>query len=204
MTAVTHASPSGTIGVGFAKPVFDAQRTFRAVMNALAEPGTEHLLDVDGPHCPGFSKAMTAIALTLADLETQLWIDAAAPSDAIRYLRFHTGAPIVAEPKHAAFAFVLRSRQLPRLATFAQGTLEYPDTSATIVMEVENIETTRGWTLNGPGIAATRRLTVSPLPDTFAADLAINRRAFPCGVDIIFCAGARIVALPRSTRVGGS
>jgi alpha-D-ribose 1-methylphosphonate 5-triphosphate synthase subunit PhnH len=194
---------AAAISAGFSAPVLDAQRTFRAVMNALAEPGTGHAVDAEGPRCPGFSVAMTAIALTLADFETRLWTDIGAAGDAAAYLRFHTGAPIVVEAKSAAFAFVTRPRDLPRLATFAQGTLEYPDTSATLVVDVESIDTTRGWALSGPGIAGTRRLTVSPVPDTLLPDLAANRAAFPCGIDIIFCAGTRIVALPRSIRVGG-
>ncbi len=206
MTAanVHDVLPSGgAIRSGFTAPVFDAQRTFRAVMNALAEPGTEYAVDAGGPRCPGFSVAMTAIALTLADFETRLWIDVGTSGDAATYLRFHTGAHIVAEHMSAVFAFVTRPRDLPRLGTFAQGTLEYPDTSVSLVVDVESIDTSRGWTLNGPGIAGTRRLAVSPLPDTLRVDLAANRAAFPCGVDIIFCAGNRIVALPRSTRVEG-
>jgi alpha-D-ribose 1-methylphosphonate 5-triphosphate synthase subunit PhnH len=194
---------AAAISTGFATPVLDAQRTFRTVMSALAEPGTEHIVDAGGPHCPGFSLAMTAIALTLADFETRLWTDVDAAGDAAAYLRFHTGAPFVVEAKCAAFAFITRPRDLPRLVTFAQGTLEYPDTSATLVVDVESIDTARGWALSGPGITGMRRLAVSPVPDTLLADLVANRAAFPCGVDIIFCADTRIVALPRSTRVGG-
>lgn len=206
---MTAANPHQTlpraaaISAAFATPVFDAQRTFRTVMNALAEPGTEHVVDAGGPRCPGFSTAMTAIALTVADFETRLWVDPAESREAADYLRFHTGAPIVVDRIDAAFAFVTRPRELGRLATFAQGTLEYPDTSATLVVDVESIDTARGWILSGPGIAGTRRLAVSPLPETLHADLVANRAAFPCGVDLIFCAGTRIVALPRSTRVGG-
>jgi alpha-D-ribose 1-methylphosphonate 5-triphosphate synthase subunit PhnH len=203
MTAVPiPSSQVNVIGAGFVKPVLDAQRTFRAVMNALAEPGTEQFIGTDGPCCPGFSIAMSAIALTLADFETRIWIDAAAPPDAAAYLRFHTGAPIVSAHKDAAFAFITRSRDLPTLSTFAQGTLDYPDTSTTIIIDVLSIDTTRGWSLTGPGVASVRRLAVSPLPEVFAADFIANRSTFPCGVDVIFCAGTKIVALPRSTRMG--
>jgi alpha-D-ribose 1-methylphosphonate 5-triphosphate synthase subunit PhnH len=201
---MTHFVPSHAkkIGVGFTQPVFDAQRAFRAVMNALAEPGTEHFIGTNSPNCPGFSIAMTAIALTLADFETRIWIDAAAPPDAAAYLRFHTGAPIVSAHKDAAFAFITRSRDLPTLSTFAQGTLDYPDTSTTIIIDVLSIDTTRGWSMTGPGVVGVRRLAVSPLPELFASDFIANRSTFPCGVDVIFCAGTKIVALPRSTRMG--
>ncbi|MFM9942673.1 MAG: phosphonate C-P lyase system protein PhnH [Hyphomicrobiaceae bacterium] len=205
MSARLPLAPAPAVpGPGFSAPVLDAQRTFRAVMTALAEPGTVHEIAAGGPQCPELSPAMTAIALTLADYETRLWLQVGPDSEAARYLRFHTGAPIVAAEHDAGFAFVTRPLAMPRLAAFAQGNLDYPDASTTIVIDVERIDTTQGFTLSGPGIAGRRRLGVSPLPTTFAADIAANRAAFPCGVDLIFCAGHRIAALPRSTRVAAA
>jgi alpha-D-ribose 1-methylphosphonate 5-triphosphate synthase subunit PhnH len=186
---------------GFADPVRDAQATFRAVMMAFAEPGTVREIVQPADTCAGFSAAMTAIALTLADFETRVWLEPDAPAPAAQYVRFHTGAAIVGEPAQAAFAFLTRAQHLPRLGTFAQGSLEYPDTSTTLVIDVGHIETGRGYQLTGPGILGTRSLSVGPLPETFAADITANRAAFPCGVDLIFSHGTRIAALPRSTRV---
>ncbi len=190
-----------SIGLGFADPVRDAQATFRAVMMALAEPGTVRDIVQPSGMCGGFSSALTAIALTLADFETRVWLEPDAATAAAQYVRFHTGAAIVADPAQAAFAFVTRAEHLPRLAVFAQGSLEYPDASTTLVIDVARIETGRGYQLTGPGILGMRRLDIGPLPATFAADITGNRAAFPCGVDLIFCHGTRIAGLPRSTRV---
>jgi len=202
VVARVPSTVSAAPGPGFASPVLDAQRTFRAVMAALAEPGTVKEIGGTIQRCPGFSSAMTAIALALTDFETRLWLDAGTASDAASYIRFHTGAPICTEERDAAFAFVARPLAMPRLDKFALGSLDYPDRSTTILVDVESIDPTRGLFLTGPGIPGQRRLAISPLPPSFVAERVANRAMFPRGVDVIFCAGDRIAALPRSTCVG--
>jgi alpha-D-ribose 1-methylphosphonate 5-triphosphate synthase subunit PhnH len=189
---------------GFANPVLDAQTTFRSVLSALAEPGTLHAVATPAECCPGFSSAMTALALTLADFETRLWLDAGSEGAAAGYLRFHTGAPVATSAIDATFAFITQPATMLRLSNFAQGSLDYPDTSCTIVVDVRAIVTTRGFRLTGPGIPGARRLHVAPLPETFAADIANNRAAFPLGVDLLFCLNTTVAALPRTTLVTGS
>jgi alpha-D-ribose 1-methylphosphonate 5-triphosphate synthase subunit PhnH len=196
--AARQAAP---LASGFADPARDSQRVFRALLDAMAEPGTIHAAAAAAGPCPGFSPAMTAVALTIADFETTLWTDLGADSDAATYLRFHTGAPIIAAHEAAAFAFVTRPLALPALATFAQGSLEYPDTSTTIVIDVEAITGERGWRLTGPGVKGERQLAASPLRPALVDELAANRKGFPLGVDLILCCGNRIAALPRSTTV---
>jgi alpha-D-ribose 1-methylphosphonate 5-triphosphate synthase subunit PhnH len=193
--------PGPEVNRGFSAPAIDAQATFRAIMMAMAEPGTIHELVRPDGLCAGFSPAMTATALTLADFETVIWLQPVAAPHAAPYLRFHTGAPITAVPAEATFAFVTDATRLPRLATFSQGTLEYPDTSTTIVIDAAGIEAGRGFHLSGPGISGKRRIEIPALPDMVIADLTANRALFPCGVDLIFCHGTRITALPRSTRI---
>lgn len=181
---------------GFADPVLGSQHTFRAVMSAMAEPGTIHSLSFM-PVAPGLMPAMTALGLTLLDFETSLWCDAS--EDPIGYLRFHTGATPTSTHREAHFAFITRPAAMPPPATFRQGTLDYPDTSCTLVVEVAALDDTGGWTLTGPGIRGSRRLAAPPLGDPFLSALVANRKAFPLGVDVILCSGSRIAALPRST-----
>ena len=67
-----------------------------------------------------------ALALALCDHETPLWLDPRARRRSARspaFLRFHTGAPIVANAGPARFALLVdASRRCRRLETFAQGT----------------------------------------------------------------------------------
>ena len=192
----------GLIGsAGFENPPIDSQATFRVVMTALAEPGSIREIPRMRARAPGISPAMTALVLTLADFETKVWFDEGVTSQAASYARFHTGALVVDVPAEAAFAVVTKARTMPRLAAFAQGTLDYPDRSTTIIVEVEHLASTGRYGLRGPGIAGERKLDVAPLPATFVEDLSANRAAYPCGIDVLFCCGSFVAALPRSTRL---
>lgn len=191
---------------GFADPVFEAQRAFRAVMDALARPGTVQDFPVElGPPAP-LTPELAAIALALADHEAPLWLDAplAAAAGVAAFLRFHTGAAIVAQPGEAAFALVCDPLQSPPLETFAQGTQEYPDRSATLVLAVSRLSNQPGLRLAGPGILDQAVLDTGPLPPGFAAQWARNRRLFPRGVDLILAGRGCIAALPRTTALVGS
>ena len=178
---------------------------FRAVMLALARPGRpEPLTKLPGAPS-GLPADMAAIALTLADYETPIWLDdRLAADDVIRgYLGFQTGAAITDDPADASLALVSDATDLPRLDVFAQGSLEYPDRSTTIVAAVESFEGGPELILHGPGIDGSVSISPSPLPDDFRQRLALNHAQFPCGVDLILVAGRAAVGLPRSVQVEG-
>lgn len=194
---------TGGAGLGFEDPVHGAQATFRRIMSAMAQPGTISDLapPLDAP--VGLGPAMAAVALTLCDFETPLWLDEGlrASGPVVEYFRLHTGARICEATGDAAFALVSSWRQLPDFASFAQGTLEFPDASTTIVLEVEQLASSPGWILSGPGIAGGAFLDPGPMPPTFEAAMQANRQLHPRGVDLILCCGSKLAALPRSTRV---
>lgn len=188
--------------MGFVDTVAGSQTAFRAVLAAMAEPGRVVVLP-DLPAAPaGLSPAAAAVLLALADFETPLWLDTQDEA-IITYLRFETGAQIVAEPAAAAFALATRCDALPEFELFAQGVPEYPDRSTTLVMQVAGlaVEGADALVLSGPGIAATTRLGVSSLPADFRARMAANRACFPLGLDIVLAAGDRVACLPRSVNV---
>jgi alpha-D-ribose 1-methylphosphonate 5-triphosphate synthase subunit PhnH len=84
---------------------------------------------------------------------------------------------------------------LQPLARFAIGTAEYPDRSATLIVELPALAT-GGARLAGPGIETTAVLAL-PDPTAFVANHSLN----PLGLDFFFTCGAKLAALPRSTRV---
>jgi alpha-D-ribose 1-methylphosphonate 5-triphosphate synthase subunit PhnH len=190
-----------TLKPGFCDPVMDSQAVFRRTMDALAQPGKlqDLALTLDPP--APLTAELAAIALTLADHEAPLWLDASlgCSRDVVDYLRFHTGAAIVSDPQDAAFALIRDPAAMPRLDIFSLGIQEYPDRSTTIVIAVETLATSGGFLLTGPGIATTAQLHAAPLPANFVAQWQANRSLFPCGVDLIFTAPGRIAGLPRST-----
>lgn len=188
---------------GFAKPVIEGQQAFRSVMDALARPGTIVGLDAAlAPPAP-LTPELAAVALTLADADAPLWLDAAlAASPAVAaYLRFHTGAPIVADPADAAFALVSDPSECPALNRFALGSPEYPDLSTTVILAVRELSNGPGLTLTGSGIPERASLGAAPLPPRFAEQARANHHLFPRGIDLLFVAPGRIAGLPRSTRL---
>jgi alpha-D-ribose 1-methylphosphonate 5-triphosphate synthase subunit PhnH len=197
-----------TLSPGFADPVGAAQATFRAVLTALSEPGK--LLELELAPDLGFRPpaplglAAAAIALSLLDGDTPLWCDPAS-RPATPSLRFHTGAPLVEAPEHARFALIADPALLPSLAAFDAGSDEYPDRSATLIIEVAAFgpRATGGTelVLRGPGIPERRSLAVRGLPAGFLAEWRANHARFPRGVDVILTAGAQLAGLPRSTLI---
>ena len=187
---------------GFADPVLDSQRTFRAVLDAMAHPGrVVTAATLQAP--PPLTAATAAVCLTLLDFETPLWLEpAAATADVVAYLRFHCGAPLVDAPPAARFAVIADPSRMPPLDAWDPGTDERPDLSTTLVLQVGRLAGDRGARLTGPGIETEARLEVSGAPGLWSAMRAGSAR-FPRGVDVIVCAGDRLAALPRTTRVEG-
>ena len=190
-----------SLGEGFADPVHDSQATFRAVLDAMAQPGRVVELPArPAPPAPLNAAAM-AVCLTLLDFETPLWLDeaAAAAADA---LRFHCGCPVVAAPDGAAFALIAETRRMPPLDAFDAGLSAYPDRSATLILQVESLRAgDAGVRLSGPGIRTNATLEAAPLPGGFWDQARRNHALYPRGVDVILAAPTALAALPRSTEV---
>jgi alpha-D-ribose 1-methylphosphonate 5-triphosphate synthase subunit PhnH len=191
---------------GFSDPVLASQAVFRTVMEAMARPGTISEIDVAlGPPAP-LGVAAAALALTLLDYETPVWLDptlAAAP-EVDGWLKFHTGAPRAAGPATAAFAFIAEPAAMPAFDAFGLGSVEYPDGSTTLVLEVETLTEGDTFQLSGPGIKESRSLAAAPLPAEFAARMAENRAGFPRGLDLVLTCGRQLAALPRSVHLARS
>jgi alpha-D-ribose 1-methylphosphonate 5-triphosphate synthase subunit PhnH len=190
---------------GFADKVTSAQSTFRSVMDAMARPGSvQRIAAITGTPRPMMA-GTAALALTLFDHDTPLWLDPAmsATPDAAKWLKFHTSAPVVTDPSVSAFALVADAASLPALDRFAFGTPEYPDRSTTLILQVDSLTEGPALELRGPGIdgAATLRAAIEPL-DLFER-LSINAALFPRGIDLVLVAGDAIAAIPRTTRLAG-
>ena len=188
---------------GFADKVLSAQTTFRSVMDAMARPGSVQRVAAASGAPAAMMRGTAAIALTLFDHDTPVWLDPllSETSDVGKWLKFHTGAPVVADPSVCSFAVIGDARALPALDRFAFGTNEYPDRSTTVILQVESLTQGSNFELRGPGIdgAATLRATLQPA-DLFER-LAINATLFPRGIDVVLVADDAVVAIPRTTRL---
>ena len=190
------------LGAGFADKVLCAQSTFRLVMDAMARPGgVQRIAAVSGVPSP-MMRGAAAIALTLFDHDTPVWLDQrmSATRDVGKWLRFHTGAPVVADPAACSFALIGEGSALPALDRFAFGTNEYPDRSTTLIVQVGSLTQGAAIELSGPGIDGTTVLRAAVEPADLFERLAINRVLFPRGVDVVLVADDAVVAIPRTTR----
>lgn len=191
------------LAAGFADKVVSAQATFRAVMEAMARPGTVQQLDAKLRHAPlPLMPAAAAIALTLFDHDTPIWLDAplkATPA-VTSWLRFHTAAPLTDATADAAFALVSSVDQMPVLDQFALGSNDYPDRSTTLVLQLSSLEVGDAFELQGPGINGRASLH-APLPAELIAQRASLQPLFPRGLDLILVASDALVAIPRTTQI---
>ncbi|PJF08457.1 phosphonate C-P lyase system protein PhnH [Pseudorhodobacter sp. MZDSW-24AT] len=178
---------------GFSDAPVQSAHAFRASLEAMARPGSLHTLTGAIPPAP-LSVAAGVLVLTLCDGTTPVHLAGAHDCAPLRdWITFHTGAPLVGAAQ-AAFAIGTWDALQP-VSRFAIGQPDYPDRSATLLVECATLSAT-GPRLHGPGINGTAQLS---LPET-AAFIA-NRAQFPLGFDCFFTAGAHVAGLPRSTIV---
>ncbi len=197
MTTIAELPP------GFVDKVLSAQSTFRSVMDAMARPGAvQRIVPMAGTAGP-MMRGMAAIALTLFDHDTPLWLDPrmAESTDVLKWLKFHTGAPVIQDSSIAAFALISDGVLLPDLQRFALGTNEYPDRSTTVIIQVESLDSGPSFELRGPGIDGVATLQASVKPFDLFELLRINETLFPRGIDVVLVADDAVVAIPRTTRV---
>jgi alpha-D-ribose 1-methylphosphonate 5-triphosphate synthase subunit PhnH len=197
MTAIAE------LPAGFADKVLSAQSTFRSVMEAMARPGSVQRVTASAGTPPPMMRGTAAIALTLFDHDTPIWLDERMSEtvDVARWLKFHSGAPIVADTSICHFAVIADAGALPDLDRFALGSSEYPDRSTTLILQAASLTQGPAYELRGPGIDGSAVLNATVEPKDLFARLAINAALFPRGIDVVLVAGDAIVAIPRTTQL---
>lgn len=184
--------PEALLG-GFADAPVQAAHGFRALLEALAQPGNIRTLSGALPPAP-LSVAAGVLLLTLCDGTTPVHLGGAYDCAALRdWITFHCGAALV-PAEQAAFAVGDWAAFQP-LNRFAIGQPDYPDRACTLIVEMAELAAS-GTRLTGPGIATQARLS---LPEVAA--FQANRAQFPLGFDTFFTCGDRVAGLPRSTIV---
>jgi alpha-D-ribose 1-methylphosphonate 5-triphosphate synthase subunit PhnH len=188
-------------GPGFADPARDAQRAFRAVLDALSHPTRRYPLAGPAEPPAALGRGLAAVALALLDEDCAVWLGGALGRDVevASWLAFHTGVRRVGS---AAAGFIIADPStLPPLDSLAPGTDEAPHLSATVVLDVRGCAGTARFTACGPGIAGTATLAAPWAADGFADAWRRNTGLFPRGVDLLLVEADSVTALPRTTRL---
>lgn len=187
-----------TIAPGFENAVLGAQQTFRAMLQAMAEPARP--VDIEGPEPPApLARSSWALALTLFDHDTPVWLDPATRTGSVPdSLRFHCGCPVVEASAEASFAILTDLEQMPPLEAFNPGSLAYPDRAATLILQGVHFGEGPEYRFTGPGIRDATLLRLSGLRQEFWQDWEVNISNFPSGVDVVLATDRALVGLPRT------
>lgn len=189
---------------------FDAQRHFRSLLDSMARPGKINRLEpvrLDPP--AGLNTASVLVAFALMDADSTFEVVNMAHG-AGSYLSANTNARRT-DTEHANFIFAQATEPAEFLDSADCGTLLYPDTAGTVVLQVadassEPLANGLKLTLEGPGINGVATLYVRGLSADVLLALQARNAEFPLGLDTILTfvdpSGAPCVAgLPRTTRV---
>jgi alpha-D-ribose 1-methylphosphonate 5-triphosphate synthase subunit PhnH len=194
---------SATTTVGFAATTLESQSVFRVLLDALAQPGKIGRIPEPPAGIPvPLDPATATVALCLFDHDTQIWLgDGIGCMDVYDYLKLHCSCPLIKSSSSADFAILSATDGVLGLGQFDPGTDAYPDRSTTLIVQVPDIDTGASIRLTGPGIETEASLHVTGMSNYFWQERRDQQSVFPCGIDLIFTCGDRLVALPRSTEI---
>jgi alpha-D-ribose 1-methylphosphonate 5-triphosphate synthase subunit PhnH len=180
----------------------DSAVIFRATLDAMARPGRVVALTRLLAPPPPLFHTTAQLCVTLCDYDTPMWIEprlrAAPVAD---YVCFQTGAPIRDDVEGARFIICDAQSAAARLAAADQGTPEYPDHSATLIVQVESFRDACAVVLTGPGIAVEQEFAAAGIGEEFWQVAARNHALYPLGADVIFASPSAIAGLPRSIAI---
>jgi len=177
----------------------DQQRVFRLVLDGMSRPGRLVALDASEEPALALNAGAVAVARTLLDESTPVWIDPGLADDAVvDFLRFYCGCPVTADPAAAAFAFA--AAVLPALDRFSVGDDEFPEASTTVVLQVDRLAAGSDVILAGPGVDGTAGIADPWLPTDFWTQWAALTPLYPCGIDVILTTDDTLCCLPRTVR----
>ncbi|MEU6654391.1 phosphonate C-P lyase system protein PhnH [Streptomyces sp. NPDC046900] len=177
-----------------------AQGVFRAVLDALAQPGRVTRFPAG---VPGTVPPALLPVLALADLGTGVCVleedGSRRWSDAVGVA---TNAPAV-PLEQARLAAAVRPVAAEEILRLARGTADAPEDGAVLCLPVTALEGGPStWRLSGPGVPGERAVAPLGLPEGFVAARAELVGGFPAGADLLLATpDGRVMGLPRSTTV---
>jgi len=199
-----------TPGSGYDE-VRHSQLHFRALLDSMSFPGRINTLEpVDFSPSPSLNKASALVAFALLNGDVSFHLVNMTDEDTT-YLASYTRARAVPIGE-ATFVFARGAETPDALEGAPCGTLAYPDTGATIVIQVDALsnEPLSGGlkvTIAGPGAGPSASVYLKSINPDFLLALQARNAEFPLGIDaIVTCddgksGPARVLGIPRTARL---
>lgn len=175
--------------------VYDGQKVFRIILEAMANPGRMLSLEEPAAKMFGDDKTFLAIAMTLLDNEVSF--HTFGNEELAKNISLFTLSKEV-ELEKADFVFVERESDLQQAMEHAkEGTLADPHKSATLIIKTEN-SNKNIVTIYGAGVDNKLQLQVS---DTVVKAINLRDRQkfeYPQGIDMVFVTeDMKLFCIPR-------
>nr|QNO55242.1 hypothetical protein MHJDHPNH_00044 [Methanosarcinales archaeon ANME-1 ERB7] len=185
--------------------LFDAQLTFRKVLDAMAKPGKVVKMPNISLNTPTENKYPFLILTSLLDHEVGFKVldvkNRENTEDISRYISSNTGSH-ESSLEDADFILIYDGSSGGTIHEMKRGTLEYPDESAILIYDARRIGDGVHLTISGPGIRDELEIAIDGIEEEEIRDIVKVNSEFPLGIDVIFSdLYGNIVCLPRSTRV---
>lgn len=175
--------------------VFDSQKTFRILLEAMANPFRELSIQEAAEKMYGDYPQLLAVAMTLLDNEVSYHV--CGDVELAEQIKLLTHAEETGVAK-ADYIFITDSSKLAQAVAEAKtGTLENPHKGATLVVENDDTQAIDA-EFYGPGIKDTAKVTITGLMEQAVKLRNEQEYEYPQGIDYIFVTKAgSIRCIPR-------
>ena len=183
-------------------PVFDCQQVFKALMNALAQPGKVFSIEENVKRLGGNGAPFKAVALTLLDNWRSFYVEGdPALAEELRELTYGVPAPL----EEADYLFFPRMGEPgPVIEKAKPGTLPEPHKSATLFLMTDSLTGGDAFSLTGPGVEGAVTVTLPAPCRAWLEERQAQAFEFPCGVDLYFLTPqGQVMGIPRKVKIGG-
>lgn len=191
--------------------IFDAQRHFRVILDAMARPGkinTFPKLEIGAAEGISLGQAYVALSLLNADTEFCFSYESSLGAE---YIIANTNA-VKTALEQADFIFEDRPQTPHAVEVSKEGDPAYPETAATHVVTVDHLSDATNMPagllleLSGPGIEGKRNIRIDGPSEAWWNEIKLKNDEFPLGVDMMFVCDlpngdVQIACIPRSSHI---
>ncbi len=183
--------------------IFDAQEHFRIILDSMARPGKVNKIGEIKIQSPeNLHPASALVAFALLNRDVAFYAENNQETIA-EYFVVNTNSKPTAIDK-ADFVFISGTSNGQAVLEANTGVLEYPEKSATIIIDVDHIfdvpkDQTHEIILQGPGVNGEKRVYVRNISTDILMALKVQNSEYPLGVDVILTdSEGNIMCIPRS------